>query len=74
MESDISPFEVNHSGLIRAILQYVTQPDGTVMGLRDQRLHTFLHVFAGCPVSFTQLHVWKISSAILKDTALTSKT
>jgi E3 ubiquitin-protein ligase TRIP12 len=55
MESDISPFEVNHSGLIRAILQYVTQPDGTGMGPRDERLRTFLHVFAGCPVSFVQL-------------------
>jgi len=50
MESDISPFEVNHSGLIRAILQYITQPDIAVMGPRDQRLRTFLHVFAGCPV------------------------
>jgi hypothetical protein len=55
MESDISPFEVNHSGLIRAILQYVTQPDSAVMGPRDQRLRTFLHVFAGCPVSFAVL-------------------
>ncbi|PNF34561.1 E3 ubiquitin-protein ligase TRIP12 [Cryptotermes secundus] len=50
MESDISPFEVNHSGLIRAILQYVTQPDSAVMGPRDQRLRTFLHVFTGCPL------------------------
>ncbi|PSN54376.1 hypothetical protein C0J52_11316 [Blattella germanica] len=53
MESDISPFEVNHSGLIRAILQYVTQPDGPLMGSRDQRLRTFLHVFAGCPLDPT---------------------
>jgi E3 ubiquitin-protein ligase TRIP12 len=50
MESDISPFEVNHSGLIRAILQYITQPDIAVVGSRDQRLRTFLRVFAGCPV------------------------
>ncbi|XP_069701943.1 E3 ubiquitin-protein ligase TRIP12 isoform X2 [Periplaneta americana] len=50
MESDISPFEVNHSGLIRAILHYVTQADSTVVGSRDQRLRTFLHVFAGCPL------------------------
>lgn len=61
MESDISPFEVNHSGLIRAILQYVTQPDGPLMGSRDQRLCTFLHVFAGCPLDSTfcgQLPLW----------------
>lgn len=56
MESDISPFEVNHSGLIQAILQYVTQADSPVMGSRDQRLRTFLHVFSGCPVS---LFVWE---------------
>ncbi|XP_021937421.1 E3 ubiquitin-protein ligase TRIP12 isoform X3 [Zootermopsis nevadensis] len=51
MESDISPFEVNHSGLIQAILQYVTQADSPVMGSRDQRLRTFLHVFSGCPLA-----------------------
>nr|CAD7401909.1 unnamed protein product [Timema poppensis] len=46
IESDISPFEVNHSGLIRAVLQYLTHLDTS----RDQRLRAFLHVFAGLPV------------------------
>ncbi|KAK7869881.1 hypothetical protein R5R35_006684 [Gryllus longicercus] len=49
IESDISPFEVNHSGLIRALLQYVTAESAT-SGSRDQRLRSFLHVFAGCPL------------------------
>ncbi|XP_067014060.2 E3 ubiquitin-protein ligase TRIP12 isoform X3 [Anabrus simplex] len=49
IESDISPFEVNHSGLIRALLQFVASPDGP-MGARDDRLRMFLHVFAGCPL------------------------
>lgn len=49
IESDISPFEVNHSGLIRALLQYLTKEDSAVDS-REQRLRTFLHVFAGCPL------------------------
>ncbi|XP_049857305.1 E3 ubiquitin-protein ligase TRIP12 isoform X2 [Schistocerca gregaria] len=49
IESDISPFEVNHSGLIRALLQYLTKEDSPVDS-REQRLRTFLHVFAGCPL------------------------
>ncbi|RZF46922.1 hypothetical protein LSTR_LSTR013234 [Laodelphax striatellus] len=46
MVSDISPFEVNHSGLIRSLLQYLTDPRDS----RDQRLRTFLHVFANTPL------------------------
>lgn len=48
-ESDISPFEVNHSGLVEALLEFLTQVNETS---RDDRLRTFLHVFADCPVSF----------------------
>ncbi|XP_039296101.1 E3 ubiquitin-protein ligase TRIP12 isoform X2 [Nilaparvata lugens] len=46
MVSDISPFEVNHSGLIRSLLQYLTDPRDS----RDQRLRIFLHVFAKTPL------------------------
>ncbi|XP_063224587.1 E3 ubiquitin-protein ligase TRIP12 isoform X2 [Bacillus rossius redtenbacheri] len=45
-QSDISPFEVNHSGLISALLQYLSLPDAG----RDQRLRNFLHVFVGLPL------------------------
>lgn len=46
MDSDISPFEVNHSGLIKALLSYLASTDGVLD--RDERLRIFLNVFAGC--------------------------
>ena len=48
-ESDIKPFEVIHSGLIKHLLEYLTITSGTVN--RDVRIRRFLHVFLGCPVS-----------------------
>ncbi|XP_049317416.1 E3 ubiquitin-protein ligase TRIP12 isoform X2 [Bactrocera dorsalis] len=48
LESDISPFEVNHSGLIKAMLNFMTSEDGIVA--RDNRLRSFMHVFAGLPL------------------------
>lgn len=50
MASDISPFEVNHSGLIRSLLQFLTRASDNS---RDDRLRAFLNVFANCPVSNT---------------------
>lgn len=47
MESDISPFEVNHSGLIKAMLGYMTNENGNVS--RNDRLRSFLYVFASLP-------------------------
>ncbi|XP_013111549.2 E3 ubiquitin-protein ligase TRIP12 isoform X2 [Stomoxys calcitrans] len=48
LESDISPFEVNHSGLIKAMLNFMTSEEGLVD--RDARLRVFMHVFAGLPL------------------------
>lgn len=48
IESDISPFEVNHSGLIKAMLSYLASHEGIIE--REQRLRNFLHIFAGCPL------------------------
>lgn len=48
LESDISPFEVNHSGLIKAMLNYMTNENGNVS--RNDRLRSFLYVFAGLPL------------------------
>lgn len=48
IESDISPFEVNHSGLIKAMLGYMTNENGNVS--RNDRLRSFLHVFANLPL------------------------
>jgi len=50
LTSDISPFEVNHSGLIKSLTVYLTE---VTLGFdhRSERLRKFLHVFAGYPVS-----------------------
>lgn len=48
LESDISPFEVNHSGLIKAMLNFMTSEEGIVD--RDGRLRAFMHVLAGLPL------------------------
>lgn len=48
IESDISPFEVNHSGLIKAMLGYMTNENGNV--LRNDRLRSFLYVFSNLPL------------------------
>ncbi|XP_075236613.1 E3 ubiquitin-protein ligase ctrip isoform X2 [Lycorma delicatula] len=49
MQSDISPFEVNHSGLIRSLLHFLTRTSAA-NDCRDQRLRIFLHVFSNCPL------------------------
>lgn len=48
LESDISPFEVNHSGLIKAMLNFMTNENGNVS--RNDRLRSFLFVFGGMPL------------------------
>ncbi|KAJ6635983.1 E3 ubiquitin-protein ligase TRIP12 [Pseudolycoriella hygida] len=48
IESDISPFEVNHSGLIKSMLHFMANEHGIVP--RDDRLRAFLHIFAGLPL------------------------
>ncbi|XP_041350022.1 E3 ubiquitin-protein ligase TRIP12-like isoform X2 [Gigantopelta aegis] len=46
-ESDVSPFEIIHSGLVKKMLQYLTTTSGAVH--RDLRIRRFLHVFLNCP-------------------------
>lgn len=48
IESDISPFEVNHSGLIKAMISFMTAENAIVY--KEERLRAFLHVFAGLPL------------------------
>lgn len=50
MESDISSFEINHSGLIPALLGFLTEERGHGSS-RDGRIRSFIHVLADCPVS-----------------------
>ncbi|XP_074658456.1 E3 ubiquitin-protein ligase TRIP12-like [Tubulanus polymorphus] len=50
-ESDVSPFEIIHSGIVGKLLQYLTSsPEGGAAAVpRELRLRRFLHVFLGCP-------------------------
>ncbi|XP_063763163.1 LOW QUALITY PROTEIN: E3 ubiquitin-protein ligase TRIP12 [Eleginops maclovinus] len=49
-ESDVSSFEIQHSGLVKQLLIYLTSSSDRELLSRDVRLKRFLHVFAGCPV------------------------
>ncbi|XP_032367880.1 E3 ubiquitin-protein ligase TRIP12 isoform X6 [Etheostoma spectabile] len=49
-ESDVSSFEIQHSGLVKQLLVYLTSNTDRDLLSRDVRLKRFLHVFAGCPV------------------------
>lgn len=49
LESDISPFEMNYSGLIKALLNYLTTIDAP--GNRYDRLRMFWKLFAESTVS-----------------------
>lgn len=50
-ESDVSSFEIQHSGLVKQLLLYLTSNTDRDLLSRDVRLKRFLHVFASCPVS-----------------------
>ena len=49
--SDASSFEIQHSGLVRQLLLYLTSDCERHAVPRHARLRRFLHVFFGCPVS-----------------------
>ncbi|XP_051933846.1 E3 ubiquitin-protein ligase TRIP12 isoform X2 [Hippocampus zosterae] len=49
-ESDVSSFEIQHSGLVKQLLLYLTSHTDRDLLSRDLRLKRFLHVFIGCPV------------------------
>ncbi|KAM9853283.1 E3 ubiquitin-protein ligase TRIP12 isoform 2-T2 [Aulostomus maculatus] len=49
-ESDVSSFEIQHSGLVKQLLVYLTSNTDRDLLSRDVRLKRFLHVFTGCPV------------------------
>lgn len=54
-ESDVSSFEIQHSGLVKQLLVYLTSSTDRDLLSRDVRLKRFLRVFAGCPVSSVKL-------------------
>ncbi|KAM6946227.1 E3 ubiquitin-protein ligase TRIP12 [Aplochiton taeniatus] len=49
-ESDVSSFEIQHSGLVKQLLLYLTSNTDRDLISRDVRLKRFLHVFFGCPI------------------------
>lgn len=49
-ESDVSSFEIQHSGLVKQLLIYLTSNADRDLLSRDVRLKRFLNIFAGCPV------------------------
>ncbi|XP_047449557.1 E3 ubiquitin-protein ligase TRIP12 isoform X3 [Mugil cephalus] len=49
-ESDVSSFEIQHSGLVKQLLVYLTTSTDRELLSRDVRLKRFLHVFCGCPI------------------------
>ncbi|KAK2847070.1 hypothetical protein Q5P01_010069 [Channa striata] len=49
-ESDVSSFEIQHSGLVKQLLIYLTSNTDRDLLSRDMRLKRFLNVFAGCPI------------------------
>ncbi|RZC38081.1 E3 ubiquitin-protein ligase TRIP12, partial [Asbolus verrucosus] len=60
IESDVSPFEVNYSGLIKSLLVYLADVDGPLD--RDQRLRIMLNVFAGCPLEANVTAIGELNS------------
>lgn len=61
IESDVSPFELNYSGLIKSLLIYLAGVDGPLD--RDQRLRVMLNVFAGCPLDATSISIDNLNSS-----------
>ncbi|XP_061684230.1 E3 ubiquitin-protein ligase TRIP12 isoform X1 [Syngnathoides biaculeatus] len=53
-ESDVSSFEIQHSGLVKQLLLYLTSHTDRDLLSRDLRLKRFLHVFVGCPIPGTE--------------------
>ncbi|XP_051512203.1 E3 ubiquitin-protein ligase TRIP12 isoform X2 [Myxocyprinus asiaticus] len=49
-ESDVSSFEIQHSGLVKQLLLYLTTNSERDTISRDARIKRFLHVFFGCPI------------------------
>ncbi|XP_018119817.1 uncharacterized protein LOC414478 isoform X6 [Xenopus laevis] len=49
-ESDVSSFEIQHSGFVKQLLLYMTSKSDKDIVNRDIRLKRFLHVFFGAPL------------------------
>ncbi|XP_063771677.1 E3 ubiquitin-protein ligase TRIP12 isoform X1 [Pseudophryne corroboree] len=54
-ESDVSSFEIQHSGFVKQLLLYLTSKSEKDIVSRDIRLKRFLHVFFGSPIPGDEL-------------------
>ena len=54
-ESDVSPFEILHSGLVGRLVNYLS--DNTSFD-RDQHIRNFLFVFINCPVRIYYMYFY----------------
>ncbi|TRY93876.1 hypothetical protein DNTS_023784 [Danionella cerebrum] len=54
-ESDVSSFEIQHSGLVKQLLLFLTSNSERDTISRDERIKRFLHVFFGCPIPGQEL-------------------
>ena len=53
----MSPFEIIHSGLVTALLPYLT---GSDVVQRDNRLRKFLRIFLSLPVSYVASATYQV--------------
>ena len=53
--TDVSPFEIIHSGVITRLLAYLTTSPSVAMATRELHLRRFLQEFLRCPVSLSYL-------------------
>lgn len=63
-ESDVSSFEIQHSGFVKQLLHYLTSKCEKDAVSRDIRLKRFLHVFFSSPVSFLDLYFVVLSFSL----------
>lgn len=63
-ESDVSSFEIQHSGFVKQLLLYLTSKSEKDAVNREIRLKRFLHVFFSSPVSYLILLMYLIMRII----------
>lgn len=57
MESDISSFEINHSGLLKSMLKFLSDEEYLKNKVtRENRIRVFLHVFSNLPLTEKPQH------------------
>lgn len=63
-ESDVSSFEIQHSGFVKQLLLYLTSKSEKDAVSREIRLKRFLHVFFSSPVSYFIMLLYHLKEII----------